>query len=628
VEVPARATRVRFGTFEVDLRAGELRKNGLRVKLQDQPFQILALLLGRPGEIITREELQRQLWPTDTFVDFDVGLNTAIKRLRDALGDSAENPRYIETVHRRGYRFVAPVEEEPASPPLVSTPPSTSSVSTPQPRLHSRWVGAIGFAAILTLVGLSVVGMRRRLFDRPVASPIRSIAVLPLESLSRDPDQEYFADGITEAIITDLGKLGKLSVISRTSVMQYKGTKKPLPEIARELQVDALVEGTVTRSGNRVRITANLVQASPEKHLWADSFERDLSDVMALQDDVSQAIVDGIQIRLTPEERARLGSNKPVDPAAYEAYLEGRYYWENLRGQPGKAKEFFKLAIAKDPNWALPYAGLAEGYLVSGFTQAIPNEDCRKAKTTALDAVKKDEAVPEEHTVLGDIEFWCEWDWYGAEREVRRAIEINPSFARAHSSYSRYLLVMGRTNEALAESKRAVELDPLAFRGRWDRWASLYLTGQYDAAIEQCRKIQEINNVELGHIYCGETAVAKGDLSEGILELKEAVRLAAGNNPRGVSHLGYAYAIAGQRANALKAIAQLDELTKQRHVHPVFYAEIYAGLGQKEDAFKWLEEAYRVRARDLLEARLNPQFATLRSDPRFADLLRRMGLPQ
>jgi tetratricopeptide (TPR) repeat protein len=411
--------------------------------------------------------------------------------------------------------------------------------------------------------------------------------------------------------------------------MQYKGTKKSVPEIARELQVDALVEGTVTRSGDRVRITANLVQASPEKHIWADSFERDLRDVMALQDDVSQAIADGIQIRLTPEERARLGSTKPVDPAAYEAYLEGRYYWENLRGRPGKAKEYFELAFAKDSSWALPYAGLAEVYMARGFNQAIPNEDCLKAKGTALEAVNKDDTAAETHTILSGVEFWCEWDFPSAERDVRRAIELNPSFARAHSFYSQYLLSMGRTNEALAESKRAVELDPLSFRGRWDRWASLYLAGQYDAAMEQCRTIQEINEaVELGHLYCGEVAVAKGELQEGIRELQEAVRIADGKNPRGIAHLGYAYAVGGRRDDALKAIAQLNELTKQRHVHPVFYAEIYAGLGQKEDAFVWLEEGYRVRARDLLEARLNPELATLRSDPRVADLLRRMGLPQ
>jgi TolB-like protein/DNA-binding winged helix-turn-helix (wHTH) protein len=641
MQAPVQASRIRFGAFEVDLRSGELHKHGLKVKLQDQPFQILVLLLERPGEVVTREELQRQLWPADTFVDFDVGLNSAIKRLRDTLCDTAESPRYIETLPRRGYRFVAPVEKEESQPISATsdakqatmsglvTPPSTPTRAEPGPRI--LLIAVFALAAILVVTfGVKVRALWHQVTGTAAPHPIRSIAVLPLENLSQDQDQEYFADGMTEALVTHLGKVGELRVISRTSVMRYKGTKKPLQEIARELQVDALVEGTVTRSADRVRITANLVQAWPEKHVWADSFERDLRDVLALQNEVSRAIADEIQIRLTPQERTRLANTRQVDPGAYEAYLEGRYFWEKLWGT-GEAEqkpgEYYKLAIAKDPNWALPYSALAEAYAVAGANAAIPNQSCTNAKARARNGVEKDDTVAETHTVLGEIEFWCEWDWAGADHDLRRAIEVNPSFARAHSSYSRYLLAMDQVNEALAESKRAVELDPLSLRIRWDRWLLFYLTGQYDAAEEQCRKIQEIDPTNnLGHLYCGDVAVAKGDFAQGIRELQEGVRLSG--NPRAVAHLGYAYAVAGRTADAQNMLAQLKKMSRRQYVHPVLVARVYAGLGQQKEAFEWLEAGYRVHSRDLLELKYDPRLASLRSDPRFRDLLRRVGLPQ
>ena len=616
------ARRVRFGAFEADLRSGELRKHGMKIKLQNQPFQILAMLLERPSEIVTREELRHKLWPADTFVDFDVGLNAAIKRLRDTLDDSAESPRYVETLPRRGYRFVAAAER------IEDLPIQSKHLTVLQP--GKLWIAVGSLATLLVVfVGLNFGGLRQRLLRTNAATKVQSIAVLPLENLSGDPAQEYFADGMTEALITDLGKIGQLRVISRTSVMKYKGTKKSLREIAGELQVDALVEGTVARSGDRVRITANLVQASPEKHLWADSFERELRDVLALQDDVSRAIANGIQIRLTPQEQVRLASTHRVNPEAYEAYLEGRYFWEKLWPLGGpKANEYFELAIEKDPAWALPYSGLADSYLTAGVNSAIPNEFCTKAKATALNAVEKDDTAAETHTILGEVEFWCEWDWASADRDLRRAIEVNPSFAQAHSSYSRYLLAMGLTNEALAESKRAVELDPLSLEIRWDRWLLFYYTGQYAAAEEQCRKIQEIDPTNsLGHPYCGDVALAKGDDGQAIRELQESVSLSEGKNPRAVAHLGYAYAVAGRRSDAENLLAKLKEISKQGHVHPDLLAGVYAGLGQREEAFEWLEKAYQVHARDLLELKYDPHFANLRSDPRFIELVGRIGLP-
>jgi TolB-like protein/DNA-binding winged helix-turn-helix (wHTH) protein/Flp pilus assembly protein TadD len=619
----------------VDLRSGEVRKHGLKVKLQDQPFQVLALLLQHPGEVVTREELRQKLWSADTFVDFDVGLNTAIKRLRDALADSAESPRYIETLPRKGYRFIAAVASTTSAPHQDLTTGTENAAEHPMGALavlrsSKLWFVAGLLAVMLVLfVGFNIGGLRQRLLRTSAAGRIQSLAVLPLENLSGDPAQEYFTDGITEALITDLGRIGELRVISRTSVMRYKGTKKPLQEIARELQVDALVEGTVARWGDRVRITANLVQASPEKHLWADTFERDLNDVLALQDDVSRAIANSVQIRLTPQEQARLSSPRPVNPAAYEAYLEGRYFWEKLWPTGGpKASQYFEIAIREDPTWAPPYSGLADSYSVAGANTAIPNEFCRKAQAAALEAVKRDDEAGEVHTVLADVEFWCNWDFPGAEREVARAVQLNPNFARARSSHGRYLLAMGRTDEGLAETKLAVGLDPLSLRIRWDRWLLLYLVGQYDGALEQCRKMQELDpNLDLGHLYCGDVYVQQGKLAEGIQELEEAVALSNGSTPRTIAHLAYAYAVAGRKNDAERLLSNLKQVFKQAHVHPDLVAGVYAGLGQKEDAFEWLEKAYQVHARDLLELKYDPHFASLRPDPRFVDLLRRIGLP-
>ncbi len=372
--------RVRFGAFEIDLNSRELYKLGIKIKLHDQPFQVLALLLERPGELVPREQLHQRLWPADTFVDFDLGLNSVIKKLRDALGDSAETPRFIETLPRRGYRFIAAVDVpvvESADPiaaaveqlPLTPDPNDVPPTALSSVRFRRAVFAILTTILIITMIiGFNIGGARSRLLGRPGTTRIESIAVLPLVNLSGDPGQEYFAAGVTEALITDLGKVSALRVISHTSVMQYRDTKKSLPEIARELDVDVLVEGTVARSGDRVRITANLVQASPEKHLWADSYERNLGDILMLQDDVARAIADGIQIKLTPHEQARLESARTVNPEAYEAYIEGRYFLDLSRWEQGgqeKAAVDFQRATELDPSWGLPYSGLAEHCIYS-----------------------------------------------------------------------------------------------------------------------------------------------------------------------------------------------------------------------------------------------------------------------
>ena len=623
------ARKVRFGAFEIDLRSGELRKHGIKIKLQDQPFQVLQLLLERPGEIVTREELRSKLWPENTFVDFDVGLNTAIKRLRDALSDSAESSHYVETLPRRGYRFIAAVEPVDEATTRL---PGTSDQSEKVVDQSRRWkIWSVGSLVVLIgslLLYLNLGTLRQRLHRQP--TPIQSIAVLPLENLSGDPTQDYFVDGMTDALTTDLGKIGHLRVISRTSTMRYKGTKEPLQQIARELDVDGLVEGSVARAGDRVRITANLVQVAPEKHLWADSFEGNIRDVFDLQDDASRAIANAIQIKLSPQEQARLTNSHTVDPQAYDAYLLGQFFAEKvlIPGDRNKPTEYFEQAIKDDPAWALPYAELARLDSIEGSNRPLPNEKCTSAKDTVLEALKRDSESPEAHTVLADVEYFCEWNWAGAEREVERAIELNPNLAQAHSSRSRYLLTMGKPEEMLEETRRAVELDPLSFRIRWDRWIALYMVGRYDEALEQCRKIQELNpNLDLGYLYCGDVYVQKGNLTEAIQEFEKAVDLTGGKNPRTTAHLAYAYALAGRRNDAQKLLADLNNISKQHPVHPDLFALVYVGMGQKETAIDWLEKAYQVRARDLLDIRYDPQFAGLRTDPRFIDLIRRIGLP-
>ncbi len=435
---------IRFGVFEVDLRSGELRKQGLKIKLQGQPIQILALLLERPGELVTREELREKLWPADTFVDFEHGLNAAIKKLRAALGDSADSPRFVETLHRRGYRFIASVEGLGATvrPPEIVRKPAAPLAAG----VHRRnaWVAALTLMALVAMLfGLNVGGWRERLLGGVGPVPIESLAVLPLENLSGDPEQEYFVDGMTDALISDLGRIRALRVISRTSTMQYKETRKSLPQIARELNVDAVIEGSVLRAGKQVRITVKLMRAEPEQQLWTQSYERDFSEILALQREVARAVAREIKIALTPEEQARLAIASSVNPGAYESYLRGRYHLATETNDGMElAIEYFQQALEKDPNYALPYAGLAEAYQMVGSRGLLPRSAAiTRAKAAAEKALEMDPALGEAHYSLGFIRYWS-WDWSGAERAFKRAIELSPSNVHAYRWYSQYLILL------------------------------------------------------------------------------------------------------------------------------------------------------------------------------------------
>jgi len=631
MEATDRTRRTRFGAFDVDLRSGEVHKHGIRLKLQDQPFQVLSLLLEHEGDVVTREELRQKLWPGDTFVVFDNGLNSAIKKLRVALGDSAEHPRFIETLPRRGYRWLAPVEcDGDTSPNVQVTIPVNEVVPASKVRLrYAAAISGIAFlcALALTLFALDVGKVRTRLLSKAVPVRIQSVAVLPLENLSHEPEQEYFADGMTEELIKSLSKIGSLHVTSRTSTMRYKRTDKSLPQVARGFNVDGIVEGAVQRSGDRVRVTAQLIYAPTDRHLWAESYDRELKDVLTLQDDVARAIASEINVTLTPQERMSLSAVRPVNPGAYEAYLKGRYYW-NKRTAEGikKALDYFQQAINQQPDYGLAYSGLADcssGLTWHGF--ASPKEALPRAKAAALKAVEIDPTSGEAHASLALV-LSHQRNWAAAENEFKRALQLNPRYANAHHWYGDYLSVVGRHDEALVEAKRAFELDPLS--PIINTWLGLryYHARRYDEAIEQGRKILEFDSsFAPAHLLLGQAYVQKGLYAQAISELQSATSL-SGDSPLYMAQVGVAYAVAEKNAEALGVIDQLQKLATQRYVSSYGLAQIYAALGDKQHAMKWLQTAFDEHAVWMQYLKVDPVLDSLRSQARFQDLVRQMDL--
>jgi TolB-like protein/DNA-binding winged helix-turn-helix (wHTH) protein/Flp pilus assembly protein TadD len=619
---PSRQT-YRFGDFEFDPTSGELRKDGLKVRLQEQPFQILTLLLKRPGEVVTREEVRQALWPGDTFVDFDVGLNSAVKRLRDALSDSADSPRFVETLPRRGYRFIAPLETPPGSPPATREEPPRPALP-PRSRLRS-WGGAA--AAVAVVAGLIVTGTWPRLRGQLASAPIRSLAVLPFENLTGNPEQDYFADGMTDAVITDLAQVRALRVISRTSVTQYKLAKKALPRIAEELGVDAVVEGTVSRSGDHVRITAQLIQAATDRHLWAQSYERELRDVLSLQREVAAAIAQAIQVKVQPEEKRRMTQvQASIDPEAYESYLKGRFYWSKRSAETSrKAVGYFEQAIERDPAYAPAYSGLSDTYRAFDVQGLAPPRECMpKAEAAARKALALDDTLAEAHASLAGVLYRYDWDWEGAEREFRLSLELEPNYAEGHRAYAVYLMTVRRHEEALAEAQRARELSPLSLPINTELGLALVRLGRYDEAIEQLQKTLEIDP-KFGRVYqtLAFAYEGKGDWPRAIEAL-----VSRPGSPQGRSNpwLGYAYGVSGRRREALEIMARLETLSHERYVSPQGFAIVHLGLGNKEQAMGWLERAYDARAFEVLGFS-GPLFDRLSGDPQFQDLLRRMRLP-
>jgi TolB-like protein/DNA-binding winged helix-turn-helix (wHTH) protein/Tfp pilus assembly protein PilF len=612
----------RFADFEVDARSGELRKNGRRIRLPEQSFQILALLLERAGDLVTREELQQRLWPAGTFVDFDAGLNNAMRKLREALADPAESPRYIETLPRRGYRFIAPVVARPV--------PAVEPTAAPAPaRRPRRPLVPVAMAALLgaALMALALSGMRDRWRRRSAPVTIASLAVLPFENLTGDVGQDYFVDGMTDAVITKLAQVRSLRVISRTSVMPYKRTDKSLPRIAQELEVDAVVEGTVTRSGGRVRVTAQLLQAATDRHLWARSYERELRDVLALQAELAGAIAQAIEGKLQPDQERRMTRTpSSVQPEAYEAYLKGRFYW-NQRSPEGllKAVGYFQQAIDGDPAYAPAHSGLSDAYRLFDHSGLAPPHECMpKAEAAARKALALDGTLAEAHASLAGVLYRYHWDWEGAQREFQASVELEPSYAEGHRAYAIYLLIVGRHEEGLAEARRARELSPLSLVINTELGAALAITGRPAEAIERLQKTLEIDpKFARAYATLGFAYSRQGDWPRAVALLERAVSL-SGGEPHPL--LGYAYGVTGRRREAREVLSRLETLSRDHYVVPQSIALVHLGLGDKDQAMAWLERAYEERGFELLGFS-GGYFDRLRDDPRFQDLRRRMRLP-
>ena len=493
--------------------------------------------------------------------------------------------------------------------------------------VHNRVLAAV--FAVLAIVVVSIVGAR--VFFAPPANRINSLAVLPLANLSQDPEQEYFADGMTEALITDLSKIGALRVISRTSAIQYKGAHKTAPEIAKELNIDAIVEGSVMRSGNRVRITAQLIQARTDEHLWAEEYERDLGDVLRLQSEVAQAIAQQIRVRLTPQQLARLGSARVVDPQAYELYLKGRFAWSRTSTQEGlrNAQSYFEEAIRKDSTFAPAYGGLADCYLALGSLRWLaPQDASQRAKKAILKALKLDETLGEAHSALGWLSWRNDWDWATAEREFRYAIELSPNYIEGHENLVWYLAWSGRSTEALDEIRKIRELDP-AYPYISPESGVYYHLRNYQALIQASRKyVTSVPDDWTGPYFLGVAYEGLGRLQDAIPEYQKAINLSHGDQDPSAS-LAHAYAAAGKKTEAQKILSRLQRTSRTSYVSPYMIATIYAGLTDKERAFEFLEKAYQERSSDIVYfLKSDLRIDNLRSDPRFQDLVRRMNFPQ
>jgi len=570
---------IHFGVFEADLRAGELRRNGSKVKLQEQPFQILAILLERPGEIVTREELRARLWSADTFVDFDHGLNSAIRRLRDALGDSAENPSFVETLGRRGYRFIAPVAS--------------------------------------------------RVLRERQQEPIESVAVLPFANRSADPNTDYLSDGITESLINNLSQISTLRVTARSTVFRYKGKDADPRKVGSDLHVRAVVSGRLLKRGSSLIIQAELMDVATGSQLWGGQYNRQAENVFLLQDDLSREISEKLRLRLTGDEKRRLTKRYTEDAEAYRLYLKGRYHW-NKRNPEGlqKAVDYFQQALNRDPVYPLAYAGLADTYAYLSFFHVVPPRQAMpKAKAAAVKALEIDDHLAEAHVSLGYVSFTYDGDWSAAGKHFEQALALNPIYSGAHTFYAFYLSSLGRSEEALAVAKRALDLDPASPAVSHSLAVQLYLARRFDKAIEQAHNTLEMDaNFAISYQLLGEVHVSKGLYREGLLALEKFSALSR-TSAISLALVGYSHARLGERSAALRIIEELTSASKHSFIPAFLYALVYAGLEDKDQAFGWLEKAYEERFNRLAYLKQDALWDPLRSDPRFIDMLRRLGIP-
>jgi TolB-like protein/DNA-binding winged helix-turn-helix (wHTH) protein/Tfp pilus assembly protein PilF len=657
---PASSSRqVRTGLFEIDLASGQLHKNGRKLPLQEQPFRVLAILLERPGEVVTRQELQARLWPADTYVGFDEGLNTAIRKLRTAFGDSAGNPRFIETLPRRGYRFIAPVTETTTAnglPAIANVAgirednaidDSEEAVSLPDYSALAPeggkwpWKTAVLMTAFLVLA-LTVVAYVMRKHSSPGSGPAKRsmLAILPFQNLSNDPGQEYFSDGLTEETITDLGQLSpeNLGVIARTSAMAYKHTDKTIDQIGRELGVDYILEGSVRREGGKARVSAQLIRVSDQTHLWAENYDRELADMLDVQNDLGRSIAEQVSANLTPQRQIELSKKHIVNPEAYDLYLKGRFYWNQRT--PGAIKEsigYFVQATAKDPNFALAYAGLADAYNISNVVGLYsPSESFPQAREAAMRAIQLDPSLAEAHAALGMEKSHYEFDLPGAEREFLKALEVNPNSPYAHLFYSNcFLLPMGRKAQAIAENRRAVEIDPLSLPINNFLGMTYMMAGDDDSAYRQFQHTIAMDpSFPLAHEYFSWFLTTTGRYEESIKE-KEKGDVLSGASPEKAAAeaivMEKAFKSGGEKRFWQKDLELELKAGEQpgASASPFMLAADYAMAGQTDKAFEYLEKSYEEReGQDLTLLKFDPSYKNLRSDPRFSAMLRKIGLPE
>ena len=624
----AAVSSYKFGQFELDLRSYELKRDGEPLRLEKIPMELLIFLLEHHGELVTREQIIERLWGKQVFLDTEQGVNTAIRKIRQVLLDEPEKPQFLETVVGKGYRFVSNVTAKGnESPPSHEDLPPPPGSQTTRNRTRGLWL--LGTASVLLFTGavLWAVWYRIGRATKPrITTSFHSIAVLPLENLSGDPSQEYFADGITDALITQLAKLHGLRVISRTSIMQYKSLRKPLSDIARDLSVDAVVEGSVSRSGNRVRVTAQLVDAHADRHLWAEEYDRDLREVLSLQSELARDIAEQVRANISSEGKLLMAPVGTVEPAAYESYLRGRSFW-NQRTPAGLKQSIihFQHAIELNPRYAEAYSGLADAYTALGYTSYwAPKDSFPKAREFANKALQIDSNLVEARASLAYVKLYYDWDWKGGEEELQRAIAVNPNYATAHHWYSVLLTARGRHEEASSEIGRAHELDPLSVPINTDIGFELYYARRYEEAISHLRSVLQTSpKFPLAHLWLGRTYEQKGMYPEAIAEFEQA-GTALKDWPVIIAAAGHAYGRWGHKSDATAALRRMNELTREEYVTPYGIALIFAGMNDKENAIQWLQNAYEDRSHWLVWLNLDPRFDNVRSDPRFQELLQRM----
>jgi len=624
-----------FADFTLDHSRYRLQRGEDILRLEKRPMELLILLVERRGELVSREDIAERLWGKDVFLDVDRSINTAISKVRVALRDDPEKPRFVETVVGKGYRFAAPVicngdsnaQVQPLSAP-VQVAPSSAVVSTERKPVSMRPRVLLGGVAVLALFIVTLVMSHDGSPTSTRQPAIKSLAVLPLKNLSGDPAQEYLADGMTEALIGRLSSIRDLRVISRTSAMLFKDTRMSLPEIAKTLHVDAIVEGSVIREGSRIRVTAQLIRGSTDEHFWSETYDRELREVLALESDVAQSIARKVEVTVTGEEHERLTIVRPISPEVYEDYLRGRFALANSNNRTNAEQSiaYFNEAIRKDPTFAPSYVGLANAYSAVGtvFIGGIAKEERPRVIAAARRALELDPELVEAHVLLGNMARQ-QWRWAEAETAYRRALELSPNNAEAYSAFASWLVSQGRTEEAVTSCRRARELDPLAVSGSDLAWM-LFYARRYDDAVQELRSVLAVTPDDALALWIlGFALIANHHSQEAVPVLEKGVS-ASDRSPAIVGLLVYAYAHAGRRADALRLLEELKRRKQMGYVPAAAFVKAYLGLGEYDRAFFWLEEAYKEQSNLLQFLKVHPIFDPVRDDPRFADLVRRVGL--